>query len=402
MTPYSKQTEKSSFYDICFIISIFAMVGILLALPYQNNRIVSLGTYVIAGCAFIMCIRYFFEHLQYVSRIDISLFALVLVCIIAMLFSHSDFKANIVSAACFLEIPMFILCCKETKSKNPAKVFLWAQYIMSFYYLYLSRGSKAYYYKGLYGDTTIDELTLAYRNPNETSMYLFACFLSLLIAFFFYKRFILKLMFGANAVMVFKLVWLTQSRAGIVSCVLAIIAFVLIKIIPVNSFVTKLAIAVPWIMVAIIYFFNEKLVEINFLGSSVETGRINVFDKVLGNLNFIKFLFGDFATHSFDNLHNVYISIFGTIGIFGVILYSSYLSNALISSSDKTVDNLSDKMAYLCVLLMVVYSSVEAALFVAGSAYAMCFVGVYACFVLEDKSRYDNNEKGYDDRGYLK
>ncbi len=388
MTASLKQTNKSKFYDNCFVISIFSMMGILLALPYQNNSLISLGTYVIAFCAILMGAWYYLEHFKYLSRHELSLLFLALVCVVALFFSHSDLRTNIVETACFLEIPMFMLCGKEIKTKRPAKTFLWVQYILSFYYIFLSLTSKAHYYvHSRYGATSIEELTLAYRNPNETSMYLFACFLSLLIAFLSYRRFVLRLMFSVNAVLIFRLIWMTQSRAGIVSAILTIVALVLYKVIPVSSFVTKAAIAIPWVMVAIIYFFNEQLVEINFLGSSVETGRLGVFDQVFGSLNLKKILFGDFATHSFDNLHNVYISVFGTIGIFGVILYASYLSSVLISQSQRDVHNASEKMSYLGVLLMVVYSSVEATFFVGGSAFAMCFIGAYSCFVLGDISQ---------------
>ncbi len=382
----SKQSTKSSFYDVCFTISIFAMMGILLALPYQNNRLISFGTYAIAGCAVIMCARYFIEHLQYVPSEEIAFWGLAVICVISVLVARAVSFASIVSVICFLEIPMFMLCAKETMTKKPAIIFLWVQYILSFYYIYLSRTDKANYYIGFYGTSTIDELTLGYRNPNETAMYLFTCFLSLLIAFLFYKRFILRLMFGINAVMIFRLVWLTESRAGIVSCILVIIAIFLIKWVPVGKFVTKIAIAVPWVMVAAIYFFNDALVDIHFLGSSVETGRINVFDQVFKNINFFKFLFGDFLRHTFDNLHNVYISIFGTIGIFGVLLYSSYLSNSLLSQSNRTIHNISEKMAYVGILLFVIYSSVEATFFVGGSAFAMCFIGVYSFFIMQNNA----------------
>lgn len=401
MTSSLNHTSKEKFYDNCFVISIFSMMGILVALPYQNTALISLCTYVIAICAVVMCAAYYIENFKYVARHEFSLLILALVCVLSISLSNSDIRTNVVEAACFLEIPMFMLCGKGIKSKRPAKTFLWGQYILSFFYLYLSLTSKSHYFvHEKYGPTSIEELTLAYRNPNETSMYLFACFLSLIVAFLTYKRFSLRVMFGVNAVFVFRMIWMTQSRAGIVSSVLAIFALVLFKIVPVSRVVTKLAIAIPWVMVAIIYFFNEKLVEINFLGSSVETGRLSIFDKVFANMTFKKLLFGDFAAHSFDNLHNVYISVFGTIGIFGVILYASYLSSVLISQSNRSAVTASEKMAYFGVLLLMVYSSVEATFFVGGSAFAMCFIGVYTCFVSGEIESSDEDEEVIEDRRY--
>lgn len=393
MTPFLKEKKKSNFYDNCFIISIFAMLAILLALPYQNNGIISLGTYAIAGCSVFMCIKYFLEHFNYSMRREMPFLSLVCVCVVAVIFSPADIKTNLVVIICFLEIPMFLLCGKEIKTKLPAKIFLWVQYALSFYYLHLSLTDKAYYFKTSFGETELEELTLAYHNPNETAMYLFACFLSLLIAILFYKRLILRILFGVNAVLIFILVWLTQSRAGMLSCILAVVAFAFIKKIKVSSFIAKIAIAIPWVMVAAIYFFNEQLAEINFLGSSFETGRINVFEQVFSQLDVGRFLFGDFAVHRFDNLHNVYISVFGTIGIFGVIIYALYLSNMLITQSGRTIHNFSEKMAFYGMLLMVIYASVEATFFVGGSAYAMCFIGIYISSVFGIDVSDDGSEK---------
>lgn len=376
MTFSHKNSKTYNLYDICIVISAVAMVGILIAIPYQISSVMSLGTYIIAICAAIMYGKHIAENLHQMPYQGIILILLIIVCFFAVLISHENLKNDIVSAICFLEIPIFMLCGKQILSKRSTEVFLWLQYILSFYYLFLSTTNMAHYFEGPYGVTVIDELTLAYHNPNEASMYLTACFLTLLVAITTYKKLMFKILFGINAILIFALVWQTGSRAGILVCIMAIACIIFAKKIPVKRYMTRIALATPLIMIILILLFNDKMVEWQILGSSVDTGRIHIFNRVFNNLEFHEFLLGDFATHNFNNLHNIYISIFGTIGIFGVVLYAIYMNNMLTPHQQGRY-SLVQKMAYLGALLLIIYSSVESAIFTGGSAFAMCFIGLY-------------------------
>ncbi|MEE0929160.1 MAG: hypothetical protein UIG59_08200 [Acutalibacteraceae bacterium] len=315
----------------------------------------------------------------------VALILLIVICVMALLFSHSNIGQNLIDLMCFLEIPIFMLCGKEISSKNTPKVFLWLQYALSFYYIYLSGTDKAYCFNGKYGVIYLEELTLSYRNPNETAIYLLVCFITLLVAITTYKKLILKLMFAINAGFIFYLVWLTICRAGIVVCVLAVIGLLFLKVFPIKRIITRIALIIPIIMVAVIYLFNDELVEMQFLGSSVDTNRIGVYEQVFSNLQLHEIFLGDFATHSFGNLHNAYISIFGTIGIFGVIIYAYFMYHTLMSHTKSLEYNMSQKMAYIGILLIIIHSAVEAAFFIGGSAYAMGFICLYTLFVFNNQ-----------------
>ena len=65
MTVSFKKSEKFNLYDICFVLSAMAMVGILLALPYEKTKMISLGTYVIAGCSGLMLAKYLLKYKIY-------------------------------------------------------------------------------------------------------------------------------------------------------------------------------------------------------------------------------------------------------------------------------------------------------------------------------------------------
>ncbi len=379
-----KQKNLISFYDICFIISAIAMGAILWSHPQDKLTIVSLGTYAIGLSAMAMYVKHLLTYLNRMSLQGLFLILLIVVSVLAIFYSHRSLKSDIVSLLCFLEIPIFMLCSSELKSKRPAEVFIWVQYILSFYYLYLSRTDKAYLFRGYYGVIELEELTLSYNNPNETSMYLICCLLTLLAAISFYKQIWLKIIFIFNAAAVFNLIFLTQCRAGIIAASLAVIGLLLHKFIKVKMWFTRLAMFVPAVMVVLIYFFNDMLIEIKILGESFESGRKSVFDSLFNNLNSFEFFSGDFANYAFENLHNVYISIFATIGIFGTLFYILFFDKMFKTFARKKVQPESyQKMAYICLLILIIYSSVESALFCSGSAFAMCFISLYTLFALK-------------------
>ena len=385
MESLTKQKNKFNLYDVCFIISALAGAGILIAMPYKETTIMSLGTYTIAICAVLMYVKRFSNYLHHMSHQDLAVLLLVFVCLTAVGFSHSDIKTNFINLLCFLEIPIFMLCAKNFNSKRTLEFFLWVQYILSFYYLYLSQTDKAYLFEGKYDIMQLEELTLSYNNPNEAAMYLTACFVALLIAVVTYKKIILKLMFLINATIVAYLVWLTGARVGVVVCALVAMCLVFIKKIKIKKAITRIILLIPMIMIILIYSYNDQLVNLQLLGSSVETGRINVFEYVFSDLDFREIFFGDFATHSFANFHNIYVTIFGTIGIFGVTIYAFFLDHSLISQQKNVDYSLAQKMAYIGVLSFVIYSSVEATLFTGGSAFAMCFIGVFVSFAFQSQ-----------------
>lgn len=398
----SKLTVKMpSIYDICFAFSAIAMLVILVAIPQKMNNLVSLGTYAIGGCAIVVLVVSFMDDFRRINLKEICLILLIAVTFFALYISYtgtpehlildedSELKNHLVALLCFFEIPIFMVGATKLKSKGTIQVFLWTQYILSFYYLYLSRTDKAYFFEGQYSDIYLDELTLSYHNPNEASIYLTCCFFTLLIGTRVYKKLFPKILFWINAVAVLRLVLLTQSRAGTVSCILGLAFYFLYKMIPISKLITRIALFAPLVMAFLIYFFNEELSNVKFLGSAFDTDRKNVFDRVFENLELYEIFAGDFQTHLFGNLHNMYISIFATIGIFGVIFYILYCDTLLVKLSEKDSVLPYQKIAYLCVLMLIIYSSVESALFCSGSAFAMNFISVFMLFVFENP---DNNQ----------
>ena len=377
MTVSFKKSEKFNLYDICFVLSAMAMVAILLALPYEKTKMISLGTYVIAGCSGLMIAKYLLKYKLETATQGVLLLVLAAVCAMAIVLSPSNIRQSLIKAVCFLEIPVFMLCGKELSSKRAAESFLWCQYLLSFYYLYLSFSDKAYLYEGPYEVIEREELTLSYHNPNEAAIYLTCCFLTMMIGMAFYKKIGLKFLFGASGAWTLYLVNLTRSRAGIIASLIAIVFFVFHKRVKIKKDSTRIALAMPFVMAILIYFFNEKLVEFKVLGESAETGRKAVFDQVFEVLDFSEIFTGDFGVFAFDNLHNVYVSVFATIGILGLFFYILYFANVLDSVAEKKLSKIYNKFAYIGVVVLLSYSSVEATIFTGGSAFAMCFMSIF-------------------------
>ena len=131
------------------------------------------------------------------------------------------------------------------------------------------------------------------------------------------------------------------------------------------------ALAMPVLFIIISLLFPD----VNFMGDALDTDRTSIFARVFQNMNIFTFLFGNYK-FEFDNLHNGYISIFGTLGFAGIILYISLLFNRLKNSILKNI-KIGKNIAKLGILVMIISMSTEAAMFTAGSAFAAPVISVY-------------------------
>lgn len=368
------------------MVSILAMALILIAMPFKNDAIISLCTYLIAFISVVLLVKCFVDNATALPMAALLFMILAFIALFVMLlFSSVDFRQGIVKVLCFLEIPILMLSFEKKSEVKLLPILFWTQYALSWYYMYLSTTEKAHFFVGTYSNTFIPELTLGYNNPNETAIYLLCCFMVLGPAVLYFKSIALRVLFIINTILVFRLIVLTQSRAGILVAIASTFFLVFRNKISVKKWLIRVVLLFPLVIVFAIIFFHDELVSLRLLGDSVETGRIGVYNQVFDMLEFHEIFVGDFTTHLFDNLHNVYISIFGTIGIFGVIVYVAYLSSMTnrIVKAGLSLDF--KKAGFFNVLLLIAHSSVEASLFVAGSAYAMSFICVYCIAVAQEQ-----------------
>ena len=377
--------KKDQFFNVCFTLSVIAMVMVLMALPYKRSAIVSMGVYMIAAIALMLIIKLLYEQSSSMPRPVFYMLALLIITVVsAFVFSSVGVWQGAIKILCFMEIPVFMLGFQKRVGKAMLPQVFLAQYVLSWHYVILSNSNRAHHYISEYGETTIKQLTLGYNNPNEAAIYLLCCFMVLCTAIPFFSRVLLKGVFAINAILVFRLLALTESRTAIFLAIVTIVALLFGRKLRIRKSYIRTALLVPVVAILAIYFFDSKLAEWKLLGFSLEMGRKNVFDQVFDVLEFHEIFVGDFATHWFANLHNVYISIFGTIGIFGAIVYALFMFSTMYDVAGDGNLAIYKKIGLVNVLLLIIQSSTEAALFVSGSAFAMSFVSVYCTAVVQE------------------
>ncbi len=377
------KSHNSGLYSALFHASLIGMLLILFALPYRISAVVSLGTGLIGGAAMLLFVLSFMKYFGNKNQKAMLLFFLFFFVFVSLVLGGSLSYGNFVSAICFLELPIFLVAAEQVASKKTAKTFLLSHYLLSWYYIFLSFSDRAYFYENEFGVTQLEEMTLGYRNPNEAAVYLLCSIIVLFVGVRFFKKRILSFFFGLNAFFLCYLLYLTQSRTGIVLSALMILLLIFSKKIKSGKVFCSIALTVPVIAVFLIMFFSKLLEELQLMGDSLDTGRKAIFERAFQDLGFSEFFFGDFSAFSFTNLHNFYISVFATAGILGAVLFAFFLRRAL-KDRWKQQKEVYQKLALCGTGVLIMQGSMEAALFVAGSAYAMGFVSVYILAAAEE------------------
>ena len=373
--------EKNSINEIPIYAMLLGMLMIQIGSPIQVEVIMSLGVWVIfiaSLLAFVVAIRrttpdkYLFVFIVLVLTLMISL-------VRSLDFSYN----NLVVMFGFLEIPIFMLAYPKINSGRVKKVLYVCFFVLSVYYIILSFTSLSHVYYTDYGKRYMEFLTLGLNNPNETAMCLFACFVVIFSMFFEIRSSVLKLVVFADAIMVARLIWLTMSRTGIImSAAIVVIALLFRKKkIPVVLRVIAFGSSIVFLVVTLL--LEQTLDTLFVLGDIFNTGRSNIYERVLNSLDFLSFFVGRYE-YRFENLHNAFWSIFATIGLFGVGAYYWFITSKVrdihfyAASSQKT-----RKFAYVGLLLIFIYTATEAAFLVSGGSFAAMVTSIYILSVFE-------------------
>ena len=161
----------------------------------------------------------------------------------------------------------------------------------------------------------------------------------------------------------------TDCRAAIALTAAVLLATVFCKRISFGRFARNIIVFFPLGFVLLLLAL-PGLGEMKFLGSALDTGRSSLYLNYLDNLTLQKFLFGDFVEYPLNNMHNAYLTIAASLGIFvGIVftavLYLAYKRCCMVSLQKK------ENMALLLGLTAIlIHSAVEAAVLVNGSVYA--------------------------------
>lgn len=368
---------KSDHIPLALMIAGFLLIQIFN--PFDINVMISAGTWIIV----LSCVVVFSRQIAPKRRITIDvlvLYTLILINLFSMIIRRRFSYASIVSMGCFLEIPIIVCAYTEEQEDVVKRIIYYVFSGIGVFYFLLSVSPFAYLFTTQWGTAPIPQLTLSYNNPNEAAMYLFT---SIIVMTSFYSKMDKKrgrLILITGIACMCTLMILTESRTGILATG---VYFLLLRTYKKKTISRGMIALVLWI--PILYVVLARTVgDFMLWGDTVSTGRMEIYNRVLENLDFTSFLFGNF-NFSFQNLHNAIISIFGTVGVLGTAAFYYIINNKIFYLGDCVRQSGENKQAFLGLICMIMYTATEAAFFTAGSAFAVCFLAVYFLCLPEKK-----------------
>ena len=200
------------------------------------------------------------------------------------------------------------------------------------------------FYPQEYSEYSLNSLTLNFTNPNLTGMFLFLTVLYMVLAVFYYKRFVTRLFFLIVAIFDFSLMYKTESRNVLLAFVLFLMLVVVARFRPDNKFpkfVNFVINIAPILFVPIYLFFINVVIEKGWLDFLVSRGkeldsRVSVWNNFLEKLNGM-WLTGNYAKAS-GNSHNAHMVILCSFGIVVLILVIAFVYGIIkrISANSNT------------------------------------------------------------------
>ena len=116
------------------------------------------------------------------------------------------------------------------------------------------------------------------------------------------------------------------------------------------------------------------------MGDTLLNGRETLFSKYFDNLAVDTFFLGDFRSFRFDNLHNAYIAIAATTGIFVLSFYMYMLRKHMLQNLRPEIEKGYEHTAFIGFICLVFYFSTEAAGAVGGTNYAFMNMSLFVYF----------------------
>lgn len=365
---------------------IVSLLMILFFEPFAVTFFTGLGVWVAFIAIVLIVIVAAIEKRIYKTPITVCTVLFAVIAVFSIIISNQMSYKSIVMLMSALEIPLFMLSVSRLSSERLTKCIYKTFVLISLFFIALSFTSLAHIFKNEYGVSQQEFLTLGYGNPNKTGMLLFACFAVLLSYLFSEDNLIKKLLLTADAAYILVLIFQTLSRAcTIIAVLLLIFSFVKSKKI-INVF-AKACCIVPLIFAPLFILFPTQIMQSKILGETLDTGRLSIYLNVLKNMTVKNFIIGNY-TYQFSNLHNVYITVFATVGVIGVVLFAVlyFFINSKLST---TYDDKQSKVAFLAISLYALHSSVEAAMFLSGSLYATIIILLYVLCINKTDKEYD-------------
>ena len=360
--------------ESCLVVALLCNFLILLSEPLKNNTIGSLGARGLIIALFGFALFQLINVIKNSNTKNAYYFIAILVAaLISAFFSGpTAILKNLVQLVCFFMLPISILLYKSVYNVEFAKKTIYLfNFLYTILWTILSFSSLSHVFYGEYGKETIDSLTLGYANPNQTGMFLMISFIIALSASQYENGKVYQIVHFIQSIWTAFLIIQTQSRTCIILMIIILILWLLKRIDKINNAFIAFCFILPAAMAVAFLLGGERIQEWIILEEEFGTGRVYLIQKVVKDLSFGEFLFGDFSKWIGNNLHNSYFTIFAIFGIVGFVAYIIFLWKT-VQDYFKQVDKKSHSsmIAFLGVLVVIVHGATEAALLTSGMVYA--------------------------------
>ena len=397
------QKEKARFQwdssTVLVLISCVCLVIQLYAIPFKRTSLMSLANQGllwswVLGAGYLIVKKMTksipFQLIHVLSLVVFVIFS----CAASFIQGGATAKENITAMLNFLVLPiMFLYCALFGISDHAKKIALITNFVLSLLFIYLFNSDKAYLYPTKYDfEHQINAATLGYPNPNQTAMYLFVCTVNLFISFLYVKKKPIKCLLILDLVYVAYIMYQTESRTAVLVLCLVIALAVLMLYRPIPKVWVKLVLLIPFLYVLFAQFWAGVFEGVTFMGQDVLTGREQIYNQYFSLLTPFTFFLGNFTVFQFDNLHNGYLSIAATSGIFALVSFIFMLNHEITRSYQYSEFSKVEKAGFAGFLGVVLYSCTEAAMFVGGSTYAFLILTIYLIFTRPHKVENESGE----------
>lgn len=276
-----------------------------------------------------------------------------------------------VSYMCFMMLPACMVLYRRVLNVRRVRLAVYvANTCYAILFILLSRASNSHYFQGPYGITIIEELTLGFNNPNESGIYLMLSFFVMLSAVFYWKKRWQRNGSIVLSVVLYYLLWQTQSRMAILMAAVAAVAVLMRRFYKPGIIMRMTVLLSPAISFVITMLFSAVLDSVSLMGEALDTGRYNIYQALLSRLDFLGVFIGNVPGFAGGNLHNSYLSIMGSYGLITTVLYIA-LSNAVLreqhANSQKSE---AAYAAYIGILCIISHGIAEGTLLLSGTVYA--------------------------------
>ena len=218
-----------------------------------------------------------------------------------------------------------------------------------------------------------DALTFGYSNQNRLAIYLIQNMSILLALAKNEKHKITKILVILICVFETYFVYFTYARIAYICAIVLWIYFLRNKNVEIKKRQITFFLLLPLLFLAVVAaIYDAEVIPHNatLWGKPLFSGREEMYLSILKTMDLPTWIIGDFGQYQFGNAHNAFLSILGTAGVIGLLLFCLFFFFAFMDLRKYSVNNCYKVMPFVGLLLLFVEGCAEAATLVSGAMYA--------------------------------